>query len=249
MRCVPCWRIISMVQNEPEKKIRHIAIIMDGNKRWAKKHHLPTLKGHSEGAETVQKVMKAAKEFGIEYITLYAFSTENWKRSKREVEGLMSLLRFFINSNVEKINREGIRLRAVGKIEMLPDRTREVLLDAIERTKNNTEGNLILALSYGGRAEIADAAKKIASAAVAGKIKPDEIDEKLFSGYLYAPDIPDPDLLIRTSGEFRISNFLLWQISYSEIWITDTLWPDFSKDELKTAIDAFYSRKRRYGGR
>lgn len=161
----------------------------------------------------------------------------------------MSLLRFFINSNVEKINREGIRLRAVGKIEMLPDRTREVLLDAIERTKNNTEGNLILALSYGGRAEIADAAKKIASAAVAGKIKPDEIDEKLFSGYLYAPDIPDPDLLIRTSGEFRISNFLLWQISYSEIWITDTLWPDFSKDELKTAIDAFYSRKRRYGGR
>ena len=238
-----------MVQNEPEKKIRHIAIIMDGNKRWAKKHHLPTLKGHSEGAETVQKIMKVAKELGIEYITLYAFSTENWKRSKREVEGLMSLLRFFINSNVEKINKEGIRLRAIGKIEMLPDRTRKVLLDAIEKTKNNTEGNLILALSYGGRAEIADAAKKIASAAVAGKIKPDEIDEKLFSGYLYAPDIPDPDLLIRTSGEFRISNFLLWQISYSEIWITDTLWPDFSKDELKTAIDAFYSRKRRYGGR
>ena len=238
-----------MDQNEPEKKIRHIAIIMDGNKRWAKKHHLPTLKGHSEGAETVQKIMKVAKELGIEYITLYAFSTENWKRSKREVEGLMSLLRFFINSNVEKINKEGIRLRAIGKIEMLPDRTRKVLLDAIEKTKNNTEGNLILALSYGGRAEIADAAKKIASAAVAGKIKPDEIDEKLFSGYLYAPDIPDPDLLIRTSGEFRISNFLLWQISYSEIWITDTLWPDFSKDELKTAIDAFYSRKRRYGGR
>ena len=238
-----------MVQNEPEKKIRHIAIIMDGNKRWAKKHHLPTLKGHSEGAETVQKIMKVAKELGIEYITLYAFSTENWKRSKREVEGLMSLLRFFINSNVEKINKEGIRLRAIGKIEMLPDRTRKVLLDAIEKTKNNTEGNLILALSYGGRAEIADAAKKIAADAVSGKIKTDEIDEKLFRGYLYAPEIPDPDLLIRTSGEFRISNFLLWQISYSEIWITDTLWPDFSKDELKTAMDAFYSRKRRYGGR
>ena len=238
-----------MAQNEPEKKIRHIAIIMDGNKRWAKKHHLPTLKGHSEGAETVQKIMKVAKELGIEYITLYAFSTENWKRSKREVEGLMSLLRFFINSNVEKINKEGIRLRAIGKIEMLPDRTRKVLLDAIEKTKNNTEGNLILALSYGGRAEIADAAKKIAADAVSGKIKTDEIDEKLFRGYLYAPEIPDPDLLIRTSGEFRISNFLLWQISYSEIWITDTLWPDFSKDELKTAMDAFYSRKRRYGGR
>ncbi|MCX6984573.1 MAG: isoprenyl transferase [Lentisphaerae bacterium] len=238
-----------MDQNEPEKKIRHIAIIMDGNKRWAKKHHLPTLKGHSEGAETVQKVMKAAKELGIEYITLYAFSTENWKRSKREVEGLMSLLRFFINSNVEKINREGIRLRAIGKIEMLPDRTRKVLLDAIEKTKNNREGNLVLALSYGGRAEIADAAKKIADDAVSGKIKPDEMDETLFRSYLYAPDIPDPDLLIRTSGEFRISNFLLWQISYSEIWITDTLWPDFSKDELKTAMDAFYSRKRRYGGR
>jgi undecaprenyl diphosphate synthase len=238
-----------MVQNEPEKKIRHIAIIMDGNKRWAKKNRLPTLKGHSKGAETVQKIMKAAKELGIEYITLYAFSTENWKRSKKEVEGLMSLLRFFINSNVEKINKEGIRLRAIGNIEMLPDRTRRVLLDAIEKTKGNKEGNLILALSYGGRAEIAEAAKKIAAAAVAGKIKPEEIDEKMFRTYLYAPDIPDPDLMIRTSGEFRISNFLLWQISYSEIWITDTLWPDFSKDELKTAIDAFYSRKRRYGGR
>ena len=236
-----------MVQNEPEKKIRHIAIIMDGNKRWAKKHHLPTLKGHSEGAETVQKVMKAAKEFGIEYITLYAFSTENWKRSKREVEGLMSLLRFFINSNVEKINREGIRLRAVGKIEMLPDRTREVLLDAIERTKNNTEGNLILALSYGGRAEIADAAKKIATDAVAGKIKPDEMDEKLFRSYLYAPDIPDPDLLIRTSGEFRISNFLLWQISYSEIYITKKLWPDFGKSDLKKAIAEYQKRERKFG--
>jgi len=238
-----------MVQNEPEKKIRHIAIIMDGNKRWAKKHHLPTLKGHSEGAKTVQKIMKAAKAFGIEYITLYAFSTENWKRSKREVEGLMSLLKYFINVNVDEINNEGIRLRTVGKIEMLPDKTRKVLLDAIEKTKNNREGNLILALSYGGRAEIADAAKKIASDTFDGKIKVDEIDEKLFRSYLYAPDIPDPDLLIRTSGEFRISNFLLWQISYSEIWITDTLWPDFSKDELKTAIDAFYSRKRRYGGR
>ncbi|MEI6422803.1 MAG: isoprenyl transferase [Lentisphaerota bacterium] len=238
-----------MVQNEPEKKIRHIAIIMDGNKRWAKKHHVPTLKGHSEGAENVQRIMKAAKELGIEYITLYAFSTENWKRSKREVEGLMSLLRYFIRGNLEKINREGIRLRAIGNIEMLPDSTRNILLDAIGKTKNNTAGNLILALSYGGRAEIANAARKIASDAVAGKIKTDEIDEKLFSSYLYAPEIPDPDLMIRTSGEFRISNFLLWQLSYSEIWITDTLWPDFSKEELKTAIDAFYSRKRRYGGR
>ena len=238
-----------MVQNEPEKKIRHIAIIMDGNKRWAKKHHVPTLKGHSEGAENVQRIMKAAKELGIEYITLYAFSTENWKRSKKEVEGLMSLLRYFIRGNLEKINREGICLRAIGNIEMLPDSTRNILLDAIEKTKNNTAGNLIIALSYGGRAEIADAAKKIASDALAGKIKTDEIDEKLFSSYLYAPEIPDPDLMIRTSGEFRISNFLLWQLSYSEIWITDTLWPDFSKEELKTAIDAFYSRKRRYGGR
>ena len=238
-----------MVQDKPEKKIRHIAIIMDGNKRWAKKHNLPGLKGHSEGAENVQRIIKAAKEFGIEYITLYAFSTENWKRSKSEVEGLMSLLRYFINNNVDKIHKEGVRLRAIGRIEMLPDKTRKVLLDAIEKTKRNKEGNLILALSYGGQAEIADAAKKIAADAVAGKIKPDVIDEKLFRGYLYAPDIPDPDLLIRTSGEFRISNFLLWQISYSEIWITNTLWPDFSKEEFKKAIDAFYLRKRRYGGR
>lgn len=235
-------------QNE-QGKIRHIAIIMDGNKRWAEKHHLPALKGHAEGAETVHKIMKAVQELGIEYLTLYAFSTENWKRSKYEVDGLMALLRSFIRGNLERINREGIRLRTIGRTEMIPESTRKILFDAIEKTKNNKKGNLILALSYGGRSEIADAARKIASEAANGKIKGSEVDEKLFSRYLYAPDIPDPDLLIRTSGEFRISNFLLWQISYSEIWITDTLWPDFSKDELRKAVDSFYSRKRRYGGR
>ena len=224
-------------------------MIMDGNGRWAKKRLLPRAVGHVKGAANVRSIVQACSDHGVEYLTLFAFSTENWKRSKSEVEGLMSLLRYFINNNVDKIHKEGVRLRAIGRIEMLPDKTRKVLLDAIEKTKRNKEGNLILALSYGGQAEIADAAKKIAADAVAGKIKPDVIDEKLFRGYLYAPDIPDPDLLIRTSGEFRISNFLLWQISYSEIWITNTLWPDFSKEEFKKAIDALYLRKRRYGGR
>jgi len=229
--------------------IRHIAIIMDGNKRWAEKHGLPTLKGHSKGAETVLKIVKAAKEFGIEYLTLYAFSTENWKRSKYEVEGLMSLLRSFIKSNLDEIDREGVRLRAIGQIDKIPWQTRKILLDAIKKTEKNKNGNLTLALSYGGRTEIVDAVKKISNDVSEGKIKVREIDEAIFSRYLYAPDMPDPDLLIRTSGEFRISNFLLWQISYSEIWITETLWPDFSRDDLKEAIDAFYSRKRRYGGR
>ncbi|MFZ2654743.1 MAG: isoprenyl transferase [Victivallales bacterium] len=229
--------------------IRHIAIIMDGNKRWAEKHGLPTLKGHSKGAETVLKIVKAAKEFGIEYLTLYAFSTENWKRAKYEVEGLMSLLRSFIKSNLDEIDREGVRLRAIGQIDKIPWQTRKILLDAIKKTEKNKNGNLTLALSYGGRTEIVDAVKKISNDVSEGKIKVREIDEAIFSRYLYAPDMPDPDLLIRTSGEFRISNFLLWQISYSEIWITETLWPDFSRDDLKEAIDAFYSRKRRYGGR
>ncbi|OGV53481.1 MAG: di-trans,poly-cis-decaprenylcistransferase [Lentisphaerae bacterium GWF2_50_93] len=239
-----------MAPNKADRPaLRHVAIIMDGNKRWAEKHGLPALKGHGKGAETVHEIVKAAKEFGIEYLTLYAFSTENWKRSKYEVGGLMGLLRSFIVSNLDEIDREGVRLRAIGRIEMIPWQTRKILLDAIKKTENNKSGNLTLALSYGGRTEIVDAVKKISGDVSEGKIKTREIDEALFSRYLYAPDIPDPDLLIRTSGEFRISNFLLWQISYSEIWITDTLWPDFSKKDLKEAIDAFYSRKRRYGGR
>ncbi len=238
-----------MGNEDSRRKIRHVAIIMDGNKRWAEKNGFSTLEGHSRGAETVQKIVKAAKEMGIEYLTLYAFSTENWKRSKFEVEGLMSLLRSFLKDNLERINREGVRLRAIGRLEMIPSETRKILLDAIERTEGNKMGTLVLALSYGGRGEIVDAARKLCKDAVSGKINPDKIDEELFGRYLYAPDIPDPDLLIRTSGEFRISNFLLWQISYSEIWITDTLWPDFSKEDLKEAVDSFCTRKRRYGGR
>ncbi len=231
------------------KNPTHVAIIMDGNKRWAEKKGLTALEGHRKGAETAQEIIKVSKEFGIKYLTLYAFSTENWKRSKYEVEGLMSLLEFFIRENLEKINKEGLRLRAMGRIDMIPGKTRNILLDAIDKTSNNSKGNLILALSYGGRAEIIDATRKIAEDAVKGKIRHTQIDEELFRKYLYLPDIPDPDLLIRTSGELRISNFLLWQISYSEIWITDTLWPDFSKDEFKEAIDSYCSRKRRYGGR
>ncbi|OGV39037.1 MAG: di-trans,poly-cis-decaprenylcistransferase [Lentisphaerae bacterium GWF2_49_21] len=236
-------------ENNPRKKPRHVAIIMDGNKRWAEKEGLTVLEGHRKGAETAQEIIKASKDLGIEYLTLYAFSTENWKRSKYEVDGLMLLLETFIRENLDKIHREGIRFRAIGRLEMVPSKTRKILMDAIEKTSGNSQGNLILALSYGGRAEIADAARKIAVDVLDGKIKTGEIDEELFRGYLYAPDVPDPDLLIRTSGEFRISNFLLWQISYSEILITDTLWPDFSKDEFRKMVEEFCSRKRRYGGR
>lgn len=234
---------------ENEKLLRHVAIIMDGNGRWAERHGLPRIEGHRRGADAVKRCIESANEFGVEYLTLYAFSTENWKRSSEEVGGLMDLLKEFIDANVTVLNENGIRLRAIGRLDQLPAHSREALERGIELTSDNKSGNLILALNYGGRSEICDAAARIARDAANGKIIPENVDESVFAQYLYAPDIPDPDLMIRTSGELRLSNFLLWQLSYAEFYVSDVLWPDFGRDEMKKAVDDFHRRKRRYGGR
>lgn len=232
-----------------QKKVEHVAIIMDGNGRWAKQRELKHLEGHREGAKAVRRTIKAAKDLGLKYLTLYAFSTENWKRPKAEVDGLMLLLREFIDENLAEVHEQGIRIKAIGRLEQLPFLTRKKLMRAIEQTKGNTAGTVILALNYGGRAEIADAAKKIAQAAIDKKIKVKDIDETMFQQFLYAPEIPDPELMIRTSGEFRLSNFLLWELSYAEFYISDLLWPDFDKGELEKALNSFGNRDRRFGGR
>ncbi|MBN2641585.1 MAG: isoprenyl transferase [Victivallales bacterium] len=238
-----------MVNESQEKQLCHVALIMDGNGRWAQRHGVSRIEGHKQGAIAVQKLIESASEFGIKYITLYAFSTENWKRSREEVNGLMDLLKEFIDNNLEHLQKNGIRLLASGRIEQLPEHSRESLKNAIKLTADNTSGTLILALNYGGRSEICDAAKKFAHDVVKHKIDIDELDESRFRDYLYLSEVPDPDLMIRTSGELRLSNFLLWQLSYAEIYVTDTLWPDFDRDEMKKAIDGYYQRERRFGGR
>ncbi|QSH40388.1 isoprenyl transferase [Lentisphaerota bacterium ZTH] len=232
-----------------QKKLRHVAIIMDGNGRWAKKRGLPHLEGHRKGAEAVQTAIETAQELGLEYLTLYAFSTENWSRPQDEVDGLMSLLEEFIEEKLDVLQEKKVRLKTVGRTEELPETTRQKLYEGIEKTAGNDRGTLVLAINYGGRAEIVDAAKKIARAAVENELKPEAIDEKVFAQYMYDPSIPDPDLMIRTSGELRLSNFLIWELSYAEFYITDILWPDFGREEFYKAADAFYGRKRRYGGR
>ncbi len=232
-----------------EKKLNHIAIIMDGNGRWAKKRGLKPIDGHQAGEKTVRRVMDLAEEFGIKYVTLYAFSTENWNRSIEEVSGLMALLGTSIDNNIKEFNEKGVRIRIMGDISKIPFLPRRKLKNAIIKTEENKRSQLIIALNYGGRQEIIDAAKKLAEQAVAGKLKPSGINEKIFAENLYVPDVPDPDLMIRTSGECRISNFLLWELSYSELWFTETLWPDFDREDFKKAVDTFYGRERRYGGR
>jgi len=231
-----------MVKN---KKIKHVAIIMDGNGRWAKQRNLEHLEGHRKGAEAVREAIKNSQELGIEYLTLYAFSTENWKRSQEEIDGLMSLLEEFIDSNVQTLNEKNIRLKTIGRIEEFRDSTYNKIVEATEKTKNNSDGTLVLALNYGGRAEIVDTVKKIINKG----IKAESITEELFADNLYDPTIPEPDIMIRTSGEFRLSNFLLWELSYSEIYITDVLWPDFNKAEFIKAIEICTNRERRFGGR
>jgi undecaprenyl diphosphate synthase len=228
---------------------KHIAVIMDGNGRWAKKQGLVArLKGHEAGAETIRAVLRACDKAGVRYLTLYAFSTENWRRSKSEVAGLMELLRRFLIKNTDELIEKGIRLRAIGQIDRLPDQTRKELEHSIEKSKNETKLDLILALSYGGRTEIVDCIRQISSIVQSGELNPEDISEETVKQNLYAPDVPDPELLIRTSGEFRISNFLLWQISYSEIYVTETLWPDFREDNFYEAIADYQKRSRRFGG-
>lgn len=231
------------------KKLRHIAVIMDGNGRWAEQHKLERIEGHKKGSEVVIDIVKAAKEIGLEYLTLYAFSTENWKRPSFEVNGLMNILNDFLTVRLHELMENDVRLKTIGRTEQLSESVRRNLNDAIRKTADNKCGTLVLALSYGGRAEIVDAVKKIVKEANDGKIKSKDIDEACFVRYLYDPEIPDPDLMIRTSGEYRISNFLLWQLSYSELYITETLWPDFNKEEFFKAVDAYKTRNRRFGGR
>jgi len=227
---------------------RHVAIIMDGNGRWAKQHHLPRLSGHEAGRKSVKQVVQAAIDHGVKYLTLYAFSVENWQRPREEVQGLMGLLRGVIREELNEMGKEGIRLRTIGRRQDLPEAVREELEAAIEKTQNNTRLDLILALSYGSRVEITEAVQSIAREVKAGSLDPEKIKEETVSLHLYTKDIPDPDLLIRTSGEMRVSNFLLWQISYAEIHVTPVLWPNFGKKEFGEALADYARRERRFGG-
>lgn len=225
----------------------HIAIIMDGNGRWAKKRGLPRVAGHKRGVDTVKEIVEACAEIGVKFLTLYTFSTENWNRPKDEVSTLMRLLLNSLRDRVNELNDNDIRLTTIGNIDALPVAVKKQLEFDIERTKNNKKMVLNLALSYSGRWELLEAIKQITDSAVQGKIKSENIDERIVSSFLTTKDIPDPDLVIRTSGEFRVSNFLLWQIAYSEFIITETLWPDFSKFDLYDAIKIFQKRERRFG--
>ena len=229
---------------------QHIAIIMDGNGRWAAKRSLERCEGHRMGAEALKNLIESMKELPeVKYMTFYAFSTENWKRSEEEVSALMHLLVEFLDTNLSLFMENDLKLLVTGRLEGMPEEPRIKLKEAINKTKDNQGPCVIIALNYGGRSEIADAAKAIARKVAKGELDAESIDEKLFAEYLYNPHVPDPDLLIRTSGELRLSNFLLWEISYSEIYVTDTLWPDFDKNELMEAIKAFNKRSRRFGGR
>ena len=228
-------------------KIEHIAIIMDGNGRWAQKRGLPRSAGHKKGAETLQEVVRAAGELGIKYLTLYAFSTENWQRDTEEVEGLMNLLRQYLKSELKEIQEKGVRIVFIGERQMLAADIVSQMSKIEHETAKNDKMTLCIALSYGSRQEIVSASQKLASLAQKGDIKIQDIDIKMFSDMLYTKDIPDPDLVIRTSGEQRISNYLLWQIAYSELFFTPTLWPDFNKQELEKIIEDFNHRERRYG--
>ncbi len=227
---------------------RHIAVIMDGNGRWAKERGLPRREGHRAGAESVRECVEACKELGVQYLTLYAFSSENWNRPAAEITALMTLLERFLDEKAGELMKQNVRLRAIGHLDRLPAKTRRKLDDAISRTSGNDSLTLVLALSYGSREEIVEAARSLAADAAAGKIDPAAIDNATFSSRLYTAGLPDPDLLIRTSGELRVSNFLLWQISYAEIVIFKKYWPDFGQSDLFEAVGEYSRRHRRFGG-
>jgi len=236
-----------LILKTPELIPRHVAIIMDGNGRWAARRNKRRTFGHEAGVKAVKKTVEAAGEIGLEYLTLYTFSVENWARPREEVAALMSLLTRTTRKEIDELMKNDVKLITTGRINGLSSARRAVLARAVERTRNNRGLVLNLALNYGGRTEILDAVKSIANAAKAGIINPSQIDEELFSSFLYTASLPDPDLLIRTSGERRISNFLLWQTSYTELYIIDTLWPDFGRQELFEAIADFQQRERRFG--
>lgn len=233
--------------SKDENKLRHLAIIMDGNGRWATKRGLPRSMGHRKGAEVVKEITRAAGELGIKFLTLYAFSTENWKRSEDEVQTLMGLLRDYLKSDLKEVQENNVRIRFIGEREMLDADIVQKMVEIEAETLKNTGMTLCIALSYGSRQEIVQAVKKTALLVKEGDISLNDIDVKLFSDMLYTKDIPDPDLVVRTSGEQRISNYLLWQIAYSEFYFTDVLWPDFNKKLLEDIIAEFNKRERRYG--
>ena len=230
-----------------QKVPRHVAVIMDGNGRWAKERGLPRVEGHREGAQSVRALLRAAKQANIEYLTVYAFSTENWKRPPQEVNALMKLLVESLDAYEEELHENRIRLRVMGQLERLPATVRRRLQKTIDATAHYDEHTFIVALSYGSRTEIADAARKIAEKAKKGEINPTTVDEQTVAAHLYLPDVPDPELLIRTSGELRLSNFMLWQLSYAEFYVTDTYWPDFREEQFFQALEAFGNRERRFG--
>lgn len=232
---------------EEEALIKHIAFIMDGNRRWAKRHNLPVAMGHRKGAETLTEIAKAVKNAGVRYMTVYAFSTENWGREKQEVDTLMELLRNYLNKGFKELQENDARILFIGEKYMLADDIRAKMEQIERETAENKAITLCVALSYGSRQEIIHAVREIAERAAGGEIDVKQIDENSFSQYLYTKDIPDPDLVIRTSGEKRISNYLLWQIAYSEFYFSDTFWPDFSEKELKEIMDDYSKRERRYG--
>jgi len=232
----------------PLKIPAHVAVIMDGNGRWAERRRFPKIAGHKAGVKSVEEIIKAAREFKIKILTLYAFSTENWKRPRPEVDALMGLLEDYLDRETEKIAREGIRIRAIGKIGGLPSSVRIKLRKIEKKTERNSAILVNLALNYGSRSEIVEAARKIAEEVKMRRLDAKDISEKNFADYLYTAGLPDPDLLIRTSGESRMSNFLLWQLSYAEIYITEKLWPDFRKKDFEAALMDYGKRKRRYGG-
>ncbi|NVM24400.1 MAG: isoprenyl transferase [Desulfobacterales bacterium] len=236
-----------MEQLNPHKLPRHVAVIMDGNGRWAKKKGLDRIAGHRKGVESVRDVVRTSRELGIKWLTLYAFSEENWKRPKYEVKALMNLLNRYLKAELNEMLDNGIRLACIGQTEKLPPDVQRTLWQIIEKTAHNKEMTLTLALSYGGRQEIVEAAKNMLRDIEKNRLNVKQITEERLSKYLYTSDIPDPDLLIRTSGEYRISNFLLWQIAYTEIYITPTLWPDFHKERYLEALLDYQKRERRFG--
>lgn len=228
-------------------KLQHIAIIMDGNRRWAKEKNLPSAFGHKKGVEALKNTLRACNDFGIKYLTVYAFSTENWNRKQEEVDFLMDLFAKTLKNELDEMHKENVVINFIGDLAKLNPKLQEILQNAVEVTKNNTGVRFQIAFNYGSRLEILQAVQNIAKRIQLGEIKPEDITEKLISDNLYTQNIPDPDLLIRTSGEKRISNYLLWQIAYSEIYVTDQYWPEFDKNSLALAIEEYHNRNRRFG--
>ena len=230
-----------------DTNLQHIAIIMDGNRRWAKSKGLPSALGHKKGVDSLKTIMRACDDFGIKYLTVYAFSTENWNRKPEEVNFLMDLLGQTLKNELKEMHENGVVINFIGNTKQLSPKLQEILKDAVELTKNNSGVRLQIAFNYGARDEITRAVRDIVQKVKNNELNPEDINENTISNSLYTSSIPDPDLLIRTGGEMRVSNYLLWQIAYSEIYVTKTLWPEFDKEALSTAIEEFHSRQRRYG--